>query len=317
MKAKIYSILKIIVSLSLLGLLFYLRKDSLGLTVEAIKRLMPSVYIFCCVIFILSVTLMAARFKILLDAQGISLSLSESIYLTFIGFFFNNFLPTAIGGDVVKAYYASKKTNEKLGSFISVFMDRFIGFLSLFILAAISLIFSYKYIKLKPLAWVVLAVLALLLTFLMLFFNKKLARIFLPFAQLLRPFNINEKLERAYNAVHAFKDKKGLLIKALLISAVTQISSFYIIYLFSKGMGGFIPIKIVLLLMPLVCIVSMLPSINGLGIREGSIYFLFGPYVGYENAFALSLLWLSMLFLAGVIGGISYLIRGGAEWQKS
>ena len=45
--------------------------------------------------------------------------------------------------------------------------------------------------------------------------------------------------------------------------------------------------KIVILLMPITSIVSMLPSINGLGIREGAIYFLFGPYVGYENALAL------------------------------
>ena len=67
-------------------------------------------------------------------------------------------------------------------------------------------------------------------------------------------------------------------------------------------------LKIILLFMPLVSVVSMLPSINGLGIREGAIYFLFSPYVGQENAFALSLLWLFMLFLISLIGAITYII---------
>ena len=80
-----------------------------------------------------------------------------------------------------------------------------------------------------------------------------------------------------------------------------------------NGMGKTIPMKMVLLLMPLVSIISMLPSINGLGIRESAIYFLFGPYVGYENAIALSLLWLFMLLSASLVGAISYLF--GAQYR--
>ena len=59
--------------------------------------------------------------------------------------------------------------------------------------------------------------------------------------------------------------------------------------------------------MPIVSVLSMLPSINGLGIRESAILFLFGPYIGYENALALSLLWFFMLFLAGLLGGLGYM----------
>ena len=63
---------------------------------------------------------------------------------------------------------------------------------------------------------------------------------------------------------------------------------------------------------------SMLPSINGLGIRENAIYFLFSPFVGQKNAFILSLFWLFTLLLAGAVGGIIHLFarQSGSETTK-
>ncbi len=299
MKQKIYAVLRIAISLFFIGLLFYLRRGSIGPTVDAIKRMGPSILLGSFAIFILSIILLGTRLKILFQAQGFTLKFPEVIYLTFIGYFFNNFLPTSIGGDVVKAHYASKKTKSKLNSFVSIFMDRFIGFLTLFLLAGLSLIFSHSYISERSLIWITLAVLAVLLSILAILFNERVARIFPP---------------RLHDAVNAFKDKKVLMGRAFLTSFVAQIMAFLVIYLFAKGIGSFISMKIVLLLMPLVAIVSMLPSINGLGIRESAIYFLFGPYVGYENAFALSILWLFMLFTASIIGGISYLF--GTKYRE-
>ena len=52
----------------------------------------------------------------------------------------------------------------------------------------------------------------------------------------------------------------------------------------------------------------MLPSIGGLGLREGAIVAFFGSMVGNEKAFGISILLLATLFLISVIGGIIYLI---------
>ena len=311
MKARVFSFLRVIISISLIGLLFYIRRDSLSQIIGAIAELDILIVISTIFLFFLTIFIMAYRFKTILWAKGLLLRFSEVLNLTFIGYFFNNFLPTAVGGDVVKAYYAYKKTDDKLNSFISVFMDRFMGFLSLFILAGASLIFSYRYVKSKPLITsLTIAVLFTLVLTLTLFFNRRLARLFLPLLPLVRRLNLKEKIERVYNNINAFRENRGLIAQTLLLSIAAQLVGFFIIYILIKGMGSFISLKMVLLLMPLVYIISMLPSINGLGIRESAIYFLFGPYVGYKTAFALSLVWLFMLFLVSVAGGVIYLAGG-------
>ena len=60
--------------------------------------------------------------------------------------------------------------------------------------------------------------------------------------------------------------------------------------------------------MPIVSMMSLLPSINGLGLREGSTVVLFGPIIGQDRAFAMSILWLLVLLLTSVIGGIIYAV---------
>jgi uncharacterized membrane protein YbhN (UPF0104 family) len=65
--------------------------------------------------------------------------------------------------------------------------------------------------------------------------------------------------------------------------------------------------------MPIVVFISMVPSIGGLGIREGAIVAFFTPFVGRENAFAVSLLMLASLFFLSVIGGVVYFTRNVRE----
>ena len=313
MKARLFSIIKVGISLAFLGLLFYLKKDSIGPITDALKGMDKGALLLSSALYFASIFIFAARLKVLLGGQGFSVRYTETAGLTFIGLFFNNFLPTAIGGDVVKGYYTYKKTGSKLSSVISVFMDRFTGFLSLFTLGSISLIFCYQIIQNKALAWTTIAILLFLLFVLALFLSKKLARIFLPLTGLLARFKIKESVKSGYEAINAYKNKKGVILRAVLISIAAQITCFSVMFVLINGMGKTIPMKMVLLLMPLVSIISMLPSINGLGIRESAIYFLFGPYVGYENAIALSLLWLFMLLSASLVGAISYLF--GAQYR--
>ncbi len=62
----------------------------------------------------------------------------------------------------------------------------------------------------------------------------------------------------------------------------------------------------ILLRMPIISAVSLLPSINGLGVREGSTVVLFAPIIGKENAFVVSILWFLILFIISVAGGLIY-----------
>jgi hypothetical protein len=62
--------------------------------------------------------------------------------------------------------------------------------------------------------------------------------------------------------------------------------------------------------MPIIAVLCMLPiTMNGLGIREWGFVFFFNSDIGEVGAVSLSLLYLALFLLTGLIGGIVYLIR--------
>ena len=85
-------------------------------------------------VFLLAMTLYMAgqlifvcRWRILLWAQGIKIDYWPVVRLHFLGLFYNNCLPSSVGGDLVRAWYVTKHTDKKVAAALSVFVDRAIG----------------------------------------------------------------------------------------------------------------------------------------------------------------------------------------------
>jgi len=64
------------------------------------------------------------------------------------------------------------------------------------------------------------------------------------------------------------------------------------------------------LVTPLVSVASMMPSINGLGVREGAFVIFLGEFISKESAMAVSILFLSIVLIVSFIGGVLYLFSG-------
>ena len=72
-------------------------------------------------------------------------------------------------------------------------------------------------------------------------------------------------------------------------------------YLLALALGGDTKLIYFFLIIPVVQLLSMLPSLNGLGIREGATVYFLAPYIGKEYAVALGILQLASLFLVSFI----------------
>jgi hypothetical protein len=255
--------------------------------------------------FLLAVFAASLRLKLIVAAQKtVNMNLHDAASLTFIGYFFNNFLPTSIGGDVAKAYYLSRKSSEKVSSFTSVFVDRAIGLVTMILMAAAALLFvqnQFIDLNLRYMIYII-TLLSLLAVFFVI--NKQFAKKFSFIFIFIRP--IEDKVRRMYNAVHLYKNHTRLMIDSFAISILSQLLFFISIGVLALSIGSKIPAMEIFLRMPIICAISLLPSINGLGVREGSMVLLFGPIIGKESAFAVSILWLLVLFLTSVIGGLVY-----------
>lgn len=88
--------------------------------------------------------IMAWRLQLLLDTQDIRLSFRDSLLLTFAGNFFNFAMPGTTGGDIYKAYHIAKQTHRRTEGVTIVLLDRAVGLISFLILAAVTILISWR-----------------------------------------------------------------------------------------------------------------------------------------------------------------------------
>lgn len=309
-KDKISIVLRSIISFGLLIALIWIMRNDIGDIWDVLKNSNKLFFLIAISLSIPLTILLSYRLKLLMLGQKISLPMTDFIYLTFIGFFFNNFLPTAIGGDIVKAYYASKKTNNKAASYAAVVADRLVGFLAVLSVAIIGIVFIGKDIGNNKIIWAVAMMLILLIILILFVLNEKKAEQLMSlFAKNTLLEKVREKILKLFSAINFYKHSKTILIKAYLLGVFMQSCTVVSIYFFILCIGGNIHLLKLFLVIPLVWAISMLPSLNGLGVREGAfVYFLKGD-IGPEKAFAISLLWLGVIILYGLIGGVMHLFH--------
>ena len=213
MRNKLSILLRAAVSLGLVGLLVWIfRKDLPGIA-TVLKNVSPYYFLASILFNISAVVVVSERLRMILAVQKLKISLGESVYLTFIGNFFNNFLPTSIGGDLVKAYYATKKSERKLESFSAVFFDRFFGFLSIGLLAFLGLVLMNRRIKDPQILWGCLIFSAVVLAAFVLFLNKSMTKAIFSRLLHLPAFQKDSKLRKLYNALNAYKEHKSIVTK--------------------------------------------------------------------------------------------------------
>ena len=132
------------VAVSLVLLILILSRIDKNLVVSYVSKI--NLYYFPLVLtfVILNYFISSIRWRKLLSIYGNNhISLFYLTKLYFIGAFFNNFLPTSIGGDFYKAYKLGSVISDHSKAFASTFMERFSGVLVLGILASYGLISTF------------------------------------------------------------------------------------------------------------------------------------------------------------------------------
>jgi glycosyltransferase 2 family protein len=313
MKNKIFNFLRIFISVILVAVLLWMMRDNLTHILKIIKNTDKLLIFYGFVIYFVATYLVALRFKRVVSVQSVEITVKESAYLIFLGHFFNNFLPTSLGGDILKAYYAGKKSNNNKGAFIGVFMDRALALIPFTLIPAIVLVFFYRNTLGLPVIIAVYSIFVASFILIGLILHKKTAKYI---SCILKPFRESlwyEKIKSGYNLLNTYSEHKIVLLLSFLLSTSAQILSIIATYILAKAIGvDSVGIGIFFIYVPLVWIMTLIPSINGLGIREGAFVYFLRPYMPAENALALSLLVLAVLLLHSIIGGVVYIFKKDA-----
>jgi len=252
--------------------------------------------------------LFVLRWQVVLSLWNVKPGVVRLSIWHFVGMFFSLFLPTSVGGDIVKAYYFSKDSSQTSISFLSVFWDKYIGFIAFIFYAALAA--TYALLKVSGieiytlLIWILaaaIAVLAILATGLI----TRLIGL------------LGKRLGGLRDIVLLVHDSFRMILRnyrsVLLIFAyvwIALILNVAINYVLVYSMGLSIDLLPLLILIPVITAINMLPiSISGLGVREAAFILLFAQ-VGFtsDQSFALSILNFILLVLASLPGGLLYLL---------
>jgi uncharacterized protein (TIRG00374 family) len=310
-KKKLLASFKVIISLAGIGFIFFIFKDRWNEVVAVLKSLKPSYFLVGMAVYIGALAIITARLSLLLKVQNIRIPFQELCYFTAIGQFFSLFLPSAIGGDVVKGFYIYKHSGKKVPSFTSIFLDRFVGSLAILSFGLAALIYYGKSLNLGNLTYWVMGLFAAMLVALYIMLHKDLGGRLSFLAHCLPSQKLKEIGAHIFNSVNYYRHHKAVLAKSYAISLVSQTCFISIFFVLALSLGLNISLFQFFLVIPIVAALSMAPSINGLGVREAGFVYLMGFFTSSENALALALLQDGLIYGAGILFGVLYMVREG------
>jgi glycosyltransferase 2 family protein len=86
-------------------------------------------------VFVVAQFMVAFRWRMLLGTQSVFIDYLAAVKLHFLGLFYNNFMPSALGGDLIRAWYVTRHTDKKFEAALSVLVDRIVGSIGTAIIA--------------------------------------------------------------------------------------------------------------------------------------------------------------------------------------
>ncbi|NLW92352.1 MAG: flippase-like domain-containing protein [Syntrophomonadaceae bacterium] len=273
-------------------------------------RMVTGIWIIAAIIcIVLSIAISTWKWQEVLKAQGMELPWQELWNAYWEGQFFNNFLPSSIGGDAMRIVRVGKLSGDTAGATASVIIERILATIGLSVTGIMGGLMvrhpDYRIIS-------IFAALIVLCTFLMMIIIQGR----LPAWIEKHSGRISNFLKGMQVHGNRIQGKGCHMIKVLLLSVFFQVAVVGVNYcifqaLHIKSVG----ILEALYIVPLASVAAMLPvGINGYGLREGAYVALLGMFsVNRGVAFAASLLFAFLVSLCSLYGAWVWLTHKSKE----
>jgi glycosyltransferase 2 family protein len=301
---------KIGVSLALLIYLFSTTdRDALLLRVRG-----GDVLLFACAVALYAGMLAIStwRWRLLLQALGFPARLRDLTSSYLVATFFNNFLPSNIGGDLIRVRDSSKLTGSTTASLAVVAVDRILGLGALYLLALLAFVLGGPAVRHLAGARVVLVGLGLAFAGIAyVFFRPGTARRLMAWSRLSTIDWVSKQFEIVQGAVHVYRTDLGTV--TLAFGASVALQTLVVLYFYTVAHALLIPLPFpaALLMVPLCTLIQTVPiTFNGWGLREG-LFVVYFSQVGLprDNALAFSLVGASLIVVLSLSGAVVWMSR--------
>ncbi len=303
-------LLKLAFSLSILAFIFTTQTslDKIGRVLQDVN---PYWLLVAFSLHAWGLAISALRWQILARAQGDEVPLVFLAKSYLVGTFFNNFLPTRFGGDVIRIWDGSLYSRSLIKSSAIVLVERFTGIIVLFLMAVVASLFRLDMAREVPVIWVALllglAGLFLIASFFLPVFARRLG------ALRLRGFpdKVRTKILVFRETILHYRTQKGPFFRATFWALILQLNVILYYFLIGRALRLDIPLIDYFIFIPIVLVIQIIPvTINGLGLREGSYIEIFKYYgILPQAAVSFSLVDVAFNLILGTVGGAIYVSR--------
>lgn len=260
----------------------------------------------------LGLLISARRWQILIHAQGDRVPLGFLVQSYLVSNFFNLFLPTRFGGDIVRIWDGSRYSKSLVKSSAIVLVERLTGIIVLLFFAVAASLIRLDMTQKYPIIWIALALgvagLCCIIGFFLPLTRSLLNKI--PDRGFLKKFK--NKIFEFRQVVLVYREKKRAFGMALFWAFFLQVNVILHYFLIGKAFHLPIPLVDYFIFMPIVLLVLTIPiTLGGLGLREFLYIEIFKLY-GIPDAVAFSFSIIGdVLFtlIIGIVGGIIYAFR--------
>jgi uncharacterized membrane protein YbhN (UPF0104 family) len=223
-------------------------------------------FVLALILVMISRFAVAGRWHVLMRSAGTGITPRQSIRLTFAMLFSSNFLPTTIGGDVVRLAGAIHLGFDQAISLASLVVDRLVGMTGMVMALPFGVPAYIKYVTSSPATTIAIS-----------WLNPLTTKIRSFFQELVR-------------ALKVWLNKPGSLLGSLGFTWVHMLCTFAMVWLLLDGMGEHISFWLVMGLWSATYFITLIPiSINGMGVQELAMTFFYVALGGISQSSGLTL----------------------------
>lgn len=279
-------------------LVYLLSQQGWGEIGDAIRMIPAWRFALALALILISRMAVSGRWYVLLRSAGVQVSFRQCVRITFAGLFASNFLPSTIGGDVIRLAGAVQLNFDAIISAASLVVDRLIGLAGMAMVLPFGLPQFLQQNNGVSRSLLMDALNALTVNAALLPVGGWPQKILSKGRRLVREL---------LRALSIWINQPRALVQSLMFSSMHMLCVFGAIWVFLGGMGESVPFMLVGGLYSLVYFVTLLPlSINGYGIQEVSMTFVFSVVAGVstQSSLAAALLFRTAMMLGSLPGAV-------------
>jgi uncharacterized protein (TIRG00374 family) len=289
-----------------------------ALTWEYIKQASLPHLAGALLLYLASMLIVAWRWQLLLRVKNMPVGLGRLTRYYLVGFFFNNFMPSSIGGDITRILNVSSHGHTISESFSCVFVERLVGFLAMAVLSIGALLFLASHFR--DAAIVIILTIGLAAAFAVLAwscFDPRASRLITSVLARLHWKRLGDKLNRVYAAVHAYRHHAGTLWLVFAVSLFYQFVLGVFVFWVARATGLQASFWMMFALMQITSMAGIIPiTLETAGVREFIFVLVLVP-LGYDKSLvAAALLLVRTLSIIGSSLGGLFLLSGDMHIKR-